>query len=392
MKLVSCGIDQLRTVIKSEKLSKKSFGVLCHPSSVSSKMEHIIHILESCTQLNALFGPQHGIDCETQDNMIEWKNFRDKKGRPVYSLYGETRIPSEESLKDLDYMVIDLFDVGARLYTYIYTMSYMLEACAKAGVKVIICDRPNPLGGLQIEGSLLDLQFKSFVGLHKIPMRHGMTIGELALLFSESYSIQPEIRVLKCRSWKRSMTFDQTGIQWTLPSPNMPSYETARIFPGMVFLEATSLSEGRGTTRPFELIGAPFFDWDEIENIYREEAKRLELPPIVFHRQSFIPSFHKFAGEKCYGALQFPSKKASFQPVRYGVLMLWIFRKLYGNQWTWKQPPYEYEFEKLPIDILGGNTEIREFVDSQLPLKKLFNQWKVAEKSFKSQRKDFLLY
>jgi len=355
-------------------------------------MEHIVPILDSCTRLKALFGPQHGIDCETQDNMIEWQGFKDKKGRPVYSLYGETRIPTQESLEGLDYMVIDLFDVGARLYTYIYTMSYMLEACAQAGVKVIICDRPNPLGGSQIEGSLLNLDYQSFVGLHEIPMRHGMTIGELALFFADKFSKRPEIHVLKCRNWRRSDSFEKTGLRWTLPSPNMPTYQTARIFPGMVFLEATSLSEGRGTTRPFELIGAPFFEWDNIEKLYIQESKKLGLPPVVFHRQSFIPNFHKFAGQKCFGALQIPSEKNSFQPVRYGVMMMWIFRNLYGNEWTWKQPPYEYEFEKLPIDILAGKPDIREFVDSQLPLKKLFKEWQADEKSFKSQRKGFLLY
>lgn len=386
------GIEFVEKYLKSSKNKKKSYGVLCHPSSVTNKGRHLIDIVDQHATLKALFGPQHGIDCETQDNMIEWQDFKDSKGRPVYSLYGETRKPTPESLQHLDSVIVDLFDVGARLYTYIYTLSYMMEACAEAGVELVICDRPNPIGGKKIEGSLLDLKFQSFVGLYEIPMVHGMTIAELAQLFASRMKKRPQLHILKIKKWTRDICFPETKQTWTLPSPNMPSYQTAEIFPGLVFLEATSLSEGRGTTRPFELIGAPFFKWDEIEALYNKMCKELDLLPVRFHRQSYIPTFHKFAGEKCSGALQILPRSPNFKPVRHGVILLWVFRKLYGDLWSWKQPPYEYEYEKLPIDILAGGPEIRECVDQGLSLKLLFKSWQEDEIRFRKIRKEFLIY
>jgi len=378
--------------LSENRLKKNRVAVLCHSSSASKDIKHLIGIAEENTKLVSLFGPQHGINCQTQDNMIEWQNFTDKKGRPVYSLYGETRIPTQDSLRDIDLMIIDLFDVGARLYTYVYTMSYMMESCAKAGVKVLVLDRPNPLGGDRIEGNILDLKYKSFVGLHPIPMVHGMSIGELALFFNSRFEEPANLSILKCKGWQRKLRFNETDLYWALPSPNMPSFQTAQIFPGMVFLEATSLSEGRGTTRPFELIGAPFFNWDVIEREYKKLTKSLGLSPVSFHRQDFIPSFHKFKGEICFGALQIPRIPRDFLAVRHAACLLWIFRALYGNKWNWSSPPYEYEFEKLPIDILAGGTEFRECIDSQTSLKKLFQKWKEDEKEFKRLRKAFLLY
>ncbi|PIR23861.1 MAG: hypothetical protein COV44_00685 [Deltaproteobacteria bacterium CG11_big_fil_rev_8_21_14_0_20_45_16] len=392
MKTVQCGIDSLRLHLAKYGLKKSRVAVLCHPSSVSKDFRHLINIAEENAKLVSLFGPQHGINCQTQDNMIEWQSFTDQKGRPVYSLYGKTRIPTQESLRDVDLLIIDLFDVGARLYTYVYTMSYMIEACAKAGVKVLVLDRPNPLGGERVEGSILDLNYKSFVGLHPIPMVHGMSIGELALFFNSRLDLQANISILKCKGWKRKLRFTETDLYWALPSPNMPSFQTAQIFPGMVFLEATSISEGRGTTRPFELIGAPFFDWDVIEREYKKLAKSLELSPVIFHRQAFIPSFHKFKDQTCLGAIQIPREPKKFLPVRHAACLLWILRALYGNKWNWSSPPYEYEFEKLPIDILAGGTDFRECIDSQSSLKKLFQKWKEDEKEFKRLREAFLLY
>jgi len=391
MKKTGCGIDHLQAFLKTLKRSEK-FGVLCHPSSVDKNFDHLIKIVDENAKLVSLFGPQHGIDCETQANMIEWKDKRDSKGRPVYSLYGEGRAPTDESIRDLDWMIIDLFDVGARLYTYIYTMNYMLEACGRNKVKVLICDRPNPLGGSFVEGNLLNKKYRSFVGLYEIPMCHGMTIAELARFFCSQMDRPPELKVLKLRNWTRSLDFSRTGLVWTLPSPNMPSFSTARIFPGMVFLEGTSLSEGRGTTRPFELVGAPFFNWDAIENLYREQSKKLGIVPTKFHRQSFIPTFDKLQGQTCSGALQIPAKPRLFQPVRHAALLLWIFRNIYGDAWTWAKPPYEYEYEKLPIDILSGDAKLRECVDSQASLKALFKSWQEDEKKFKSLRKPYLLY
>lgn len=385
------GIDQLPNGLKQKKWKNKRIGLLCHPSSVDWLGQHILHLLDAQSNVVAIFGPQHGIFGETQDNMIEWQDMKDASGRPIYSLYGKNRKPTIESLSSVDLMVIDLFDVGARYYTFIYTLFYTLERCAELKIPVLICDRPNPLGGAFIEGPILNTQYKSFVGLHPIPVCHGMTIGELAKLFCDFADITPSLETLKLRGWRRRDTFPSTGQRWLLPSPNMPSYETAVLYPGMCLLEGTSLSEGRGTTRPFELIGAPFFNWAEIERVYSEMCKALGLRPVHFHRQGFIPTFHKFAGELCYGAIQIPPAK-DFYPLRHATVLLWVLRKLYGNAWNWKSPPYEYEHEKWPIDILAGGPELRECVDQSGSLKNLFKRWAEDEKRFKKQRSRYLLY
>ncbi len=395
MKQITLGIDLLSGALRRRKLKlkrKPRVAILCHPSSVDRQHRHLESIIEESAELVALFGPQHGIHGETQDNMIEWQDTLDSKGRPVYSLYGERRRPTLDSLKGVDVVVIDLFDVGARYYTFIYTMLYMLEVCGELGVSVIVCDRPNPLGGQLIEGPILDMNYKSFVGMFPLTVCHGMTIGELAQFFNFSLKQKPPLEVLKMRGWKRSMHWPETGVAWTLPSPNMPAYTTSLLYPGLCLLEATTLSEGRGTTRPFELIGAPFFDWDKIQSEYFKEAKRLKLPPVVFHRQGFMPTFHKFSTQLCRGALQFVPKPKGFLPLRHMTLLLWVFRKLYQKQWDWKSPPYEYEFDKLPIDILAGGPALRQAVDSQSDLKALFGSWTADEAIFKRQRRAHLLY
>jgi uncharacterized protein YbbC (DUF1343 family) len=327
MKPVSSAIDQLKGFLSKSRRREQRVGILCHPSSVDQRSHHLERIVEENAKLTKLFGPQHGIHGETQDNMIEWQDAVDRHQRPVYSLYGERRKPTEESLAELDLMIIDLFDVGSRYYTFIYSMAYMLEVCARVQLPVLICDRPNPLSGELIEGPILDLRFQSFVGLYEIPICHGMSIGELALLFSENMTPKPDLHILKVKNWSRRKSFESFGQRWLLPSPNMPSFSTCRLYPGMCLWEGTSLSEGRGTTRPFELIGAPFFDWIEIEKLYREQMKKLELRPVEFHRQGFIPTFHKFQGELCFGALQIPPQK-DFWAARHAVVLLWCLRKI----------------------------------------------------------------
>ncbi len=392
MNRTSPGIESLEKSPRQLGLSKKSrVAVLCHPSSVTPNYRHLADIAEKNFQLTAFFGPQHGIFGETQDNMIEWQDSRDSLGRPIYSLYGERRKPTLESLQDTDALIVDLFDVGSRYYTFIYTLAYCLEVAALTKTKVIILDRPNPLGGQFIEGPILDTAFKSFVGLYPIPVCHGMTVGELALFFASSMEARPEIQIVPLKRWKRSQLFPSTGLPWTLPSPNMPNWEAARLYPGGCLLEATTLSEGRGTTRPFELIGAPFFKWHDIEAHYLKLCKSLKMNPVRFHRQGFIPTFHKYHGEVCFGALQVAPAK-NFWPLRHMIVLLRIFRDLYQDQWSWKSPPYEYEYEKLPIDILAGGQKVRHTIDGKLSLERLFESFRDDEESFKKQRKPFLLY
>jgi uncharacterized protein YbbC (DUF1343 family) len=342
-----------------EKLNGARIGALLHPASISSKLEHASKILErhdgKLWRLRALFGPQHGYLGQTQDNMVEWKSYEHPRlDIPVYSLYGENREPTPAMLENLDALVIDLQDVGARYYTFIWTMFLCLRACEKSGVPVIVLDRPNPINGLTTEGPLPDAAYRSFVGLHPLPVRHGRTIGELAALFREEAFPCCRLTVLPMKGWDRAMWFDETGLPWVMPSPNMPTVDTATVYPGMCLLEGTNLSEGRGTTRPFELFGAPFIDAD----VLTRELNHLALPGVHFRENWFEPTFQKFAGEICGGAQLHVTDRNLFMPYRAAIEIIRTARRMYGDSFQWKNPPYEYEYERLPIEVLlGGPVE-----------------------------------
>jgi uncharacterized protein YbbC (DUF1343 family) len=334
-------------------------GALLHPASVSSKLEHGSRVLERFNgdlfQLRAFFGPQHGFVGQTQDNMIEWKSYAHPRlGIPVYSLYGEHREPTAEMLHDLDALVVDLQDVGARYYTFIWTLYLCMRASAQCDVAVLVLDRPNPINGLTVEGPPIEKGYESFVGMHSIPVRHGKTIGELAVQFRDEAFPNCRLSILPMKNWERAMWFDQTELPWVMPSPNMPTLDTATVYPGMCLLEATNISEGRGTTRPFEIFGAPFIDAE----VLCRELNRLQLPGVFFRENYFQPTFNKFAGELCGGAQIHVLDRGSFHSFQTGVEIIRCVRKLYPDSFAWKQPPYEYEFEKLPIQILlGGPAE-----------------------------------
>jgi uncharacterized protein YbbC (DUF1343 family) len=330
-------------------------GALLHPASVSSKLEHASRILGRFTgklfRLSAFFGPQHGFLGQTQDNMAEWKTYEHPRLHiPIYSLYGEHREPTAEMLQNIDAVVIDLQDIGARYYTFIWTLYLCMRACEKHSVPIVVLDRPNPINGLTIEGPILDSDYRSFVGMHPIRVRHGRTIGELALQFRNEAFLNCRLSILPMRNWKRAMWFDETGLPWVMPSPNMPTLETATVYPGMCLLEGTNISEGRGTTRPFEIFGAPFI---EAEQLCRE-LNNSKLPGVFFREAYFQPAFHKFAGQLCGGAQLHVVDRNSFRPFATGVEIIKRIRKLCGDQFQWKQPPYEYEWKRLPIEILIG--------------------------------------
>jgi uncharacterized protein YbbC (DUF1343 family) len=338
-------------------------GALLHPASVSSKLEHASHILEQHNgdlfRLAAFFGPQHGFLGHTQDNMIEWDGYEDPRLHiPVYSLYGEHREPTAEMLDGLDVLLIDLQDVGARYYTFVWTVYLCMRACEKRGVAIIVLDRPNPITGAMIEGPVLDPNYKSFVGMHPIPIRHGRTIGELAAQFRDEAFPNCQLSILAMKNWQRQMWFDQTGLAWVMPSPNMPTVDTATVYPGMCLLEATNISEGRGTTRPFEIFGAPFI---EAERLCRE-LNALRLPGVFFRETYFQPMFQKFAGELCGGAQIHVKDRNEFRSFQTGMEAIRMIRKFHRSQFAWKQPPYEYETEKLPIEILLGGP-VKQFFD-----------------------------
>lgn len=338
-----------------QKLRGARIGALLHPASVSSTLEHASRILErhdgDLFRLAAFFGPQHGFLGQTQDNMIEWKSYEHPRlGIPVHSLYGEDREPTPEMLQGLDVLLVDLQDIGARYYTFIWTLYLCMRACERHGVAVIVLDRPNPINGVTTEGPVLDPEYKSFVGMHPLRVRHGKTIGDLAAQFRNEAFPKCRLEILPMKNWERQMWFDQTGLRWVMPSPNMPTLDSATVYPGMCLLEATNISEGRGTTRPFEIFGAPFIDAEKFCN----ELNKLKLPGVCFREICFQPTFHKFAGELCGGAQLHVTHREIFHPFRAGVAIIDQIRTRYPEQFQWKQPPYEYETAKLPIEILLG--------------------------------------
>ena len=283
--------------------------------------------------------------------MVEWKSYEHPRLRiPVHSLYAEHREPTLEMLQDLDVLLVDLQDIGARYYTFIWTMYLCMRACEQAGVAVVVLDRPNPINGVKTEGPMLDANYKSFVGMHPIPVRHGRTIGELAQQFRDEAFPRCRLTILPMKNWKREMWFDQTGLPWVMPSPNIAALDTATVYPGMCLLEGTNISEGRGTTRPFEIFGAPFIDAERLCN----ELNKLRLQGVFFRQNYFQPTFHKFAVELCAGAQLHVTDRNTFEPFRVGVAIIKHIRKTYPDKFQWKQPPYEYEWKRLPIEILIG--------------------------------------
>ncbi len=369
----------------------KHFGLLCHQASVDKNFIHAKELINAAFPgaLKCLFSPQHGLNAEKQDNMIESADgWEPDLSIPIYSLYGEVRQPRPEHLSDIDIFIIDLQDVGCRVYTYIWTMLLSMRECAKAGIEVCILDRPNPIGGLEIEGNLLDPAFFSFVGLAPIPMRHGMTMGELALMFKKMEDLDLDLHIVTMEGWRRSMYFPDTGLPWVWPSPNMPIFDTALVYPGQVILETTNLSEGRGTTRPFEIFGAPFLNQGKI---FRE-LEKYRLPGFVLRSQNFEPTFHKWQGKTCKGFQIHVTDRKQYQPYLTTLAILSAICTEFPGQFEWKEPPYEYEFEKLPADLVIGSTKIRQAVEAGISPEELKKLWAEDIKKFDNLRKEFQLY
>ncbi len=389
----------------------KRIGLLMHPASVSSRFvsaRDLIHQVFG-DRFRALFGPQHGFVGDRQDNMIESDHGTDADlGIPIYSLYSETRSPTRPMLEGIDILMIDLQDVGTRVYTFIWTAALALKACAEAGRQVVVLDRPNPLGGSVLEGNLIRKGFESFVGLHSLPMRHGLTLGELAALVNRRLAGFTDrerplrrsdgigwrcpgacnLTVIPMRGWRRSMTFPDTGLPWIPPSPNMPIWETAIVYPGQVLLEGTNLSEGRGTTRPFEIFGAPYLDTRAVKARFTKRRLRgLFLRELVFE-----PTFHKWAGEVCGGFQLQVTDFGRYRPYRATLALLQDIIAEHGDSFEWKQPPYEYVTDRLPIDILTGDPRIRQALESGEDLDRLERSWRRELRAFAKEAADIRLY
>ena len=385
---VRLGSDVL---LSSGRLKGSRIGVVCNHASLDRDFGHLIGKLAAAegVTLAAIFGPQHGFRSDVQDNMVETPHGDDPRLRvPIYSLYSETREPTAEMLRGIDALVIDLQDIGARIYTYIYTMANCLRAAARHGVRVIVCDRPNPIGGTNVEGACLQPGWESFVGQFPLPMRHGMTIGELAALFNDAFGIGALVDVVRMEGWSRNMYADGTGLPWVMPSPNIPTLDTAIVYPGTVLFEGTMLSEGRGTTRPFELVGAP---WIEAER-FAAEMNGLGLPGAYFRPAGFEPTFQKHARQPCGGCQIHVTDRGAFRPVITGVALIDTFRRLDTGRFAWRQPPYEYEHDKMPIDILAGSDTLRQQVESGTPIAEIAASWKDDETEFERLRRPFLMY
>ena len=366
-------------------------ALVSNPASIDRGFRHAAEVLgdDPRIELAALFGPQHGFRSDLQDNMIETPHARDERRRiPIYSLYSETREPTPEMLRDIDVLVVDLQDVGTRVYTYIYTMANCMRAAARHGVRVVVCDRPNPVGGIAIEGTILRPECVSFVGQFPIPLRHGMTIGELARLFNQEFSIGAALDVVPLDGWQRRMYFDETGLPWVIPSPNLPTLDSTIVYPGAVLFEGTMLSEGRGTTRPFELIGAPWIDGESLASAMNARG----LPGVHFRATFFEPTFQKHAKQTCGGCQLHVTDRSAFQPVRTAVELIDGFKRQNPSAFAWRQPPYEYEHDKWPIDILYGSDEFRTTIDSGGDLSPLIASWKAAEEAFRKTREKYLIY
>lgn len=371
-------------------LAEQPFGLLFNQASLSAIGRY------ACDELNerypgrlvALFSPQHGIWGEEQANMIETGHGRYEPLRlPVFSLYSETRQPTSEMLADIETLVIDLQDVGTRVYTFAWSMVRSMEACADNGIRVVVLDRPNPIGGQYAEGPLLDSGFRSFVGLAEIPMRHGLTMGELAQMCAKSMALDVELVVIPMREWPRQHRFPDTGCNWTLTSPNMPTYRTTCVYPGGVLLEGTNLSEGRGTTIPFELVGAPFVD----DKRLAETLNARNLPGVRFRPTRFRPTFDKWKGESCRGVYIDVLSDVEFQSYRTTLHILHAIHAAHATDFAWLPPPYEYETVKPPIDILSGNCQLREAIQSGCDIDQL-NRLAITEGHWWPSVQEFLLY
>jgi uncharacterized protein YbbC (DUF1343 family) len=376
---------------KTSLISGSRVGLICNPASVDHDFRHAADLFHRHPDVNltALFGPQHGIRGETQDNMIEWEGFRDSRtGVMAHSLYGEFRKPTEEMLRDVDTLVFDLQDVGTRVYTFIYTMALAMEAAREFGKRFVALDRPNPVGGLGVEGNILEPGHESFVGRYPLPMRHGMTVAELARMFNEEFKIGCDLEVAPMRGYRREFWFNDTDAPWVIPSPNIPTPDTAKVYPGTVLVEGTKISEGRGTTRPFEINGAPYADSYRVA----EYLNRLDLPGVCFRPHSFLPTFQKHAGSLCHGVQIHPLDREAFNPVITGVALIKAFHDLYPDDFRWQSPPYEYVHDRLPFDVIAGTTKLREQIEGGVSIEEIAASWRAGEKEFAERREPYLLY
>ena len=386
-KELKLGVD---VVLSSEKdvLKGKRVGLITNPTGVDKDLNSIVDRFYQDKDINltALYGPEHGVRGDAQAGSYVDFYIDETTGLPVYSLYGKTRKPTPEMLEDVDVLVFDIQDVGTRFYTYIYTMALAMEAAEEKGIPFVVLDRPNPLGGLKVEGPILEApEYASFIGQYEIPLRHGMTVGELAKLFNKEFGIGADLKVVKMKNWKRQMNYEDTGLEWVLPSPNMPTLDTAYAYPGTGLIEGTNLSEGRGTTKPFELLGAPFINSTELAR----ELNKLKLKGVEFRAASFTPTFSKHSGVLTHGVQVHITDYDDFVPLETGLHIVKTVHDLY---------PEEFEFRAEDskgisfFDLLIGNGWVRDDIEAGKSVKQIKQKWERDLKGFLKVRSKYLLY
>jgi uncharacterized protein YbbC (DUF1343 family) len=372
-------------------LLNKRWGLLSNQASVNRQGHYSKDLLwgKFENNLKCLFSPQHGFWGTEQDNMMETPDSRDAAtGLPLYSLYSATRRPLPWMMEAMDVLLIDLQDIGTRVYTFITTLAYCLQECRKQGKTVLVLDRPNPIGGLALEGNILQSSLFSFVGVYALPMRHGLTIGEIANLLNREMQIEADLKVIPMQAWGRATLLDQTGVPWMMPSPNMPGMTTALVYPGQVLWEGTNISEGRGTTRPFEFFGAPFINPVDV----KKSLKDHDLPGVHLIDVAFRPTFQKWRGRECRGFFLRVYDPTAFKPYYTSLTLIQIIRSLYPDEFKWKDPPYEYETKHLPIDLLIGDRSIRRNLEEGTSPEQLESSWQEGLSAFAQLRKKYLLY
>ena len=386
--MISIGLENLADL--GDSLKGKRLGLLSNQASTDRNLRHSRDVIldRYGDKLTCLFSPQHGFFSEKQDNMVESDHAKDPvSGVPVFSLYGETRKPTSSMFDHLDVLLIDIVDVGTRVYTFLYTMAYCMEAAAEYGKQIVVLDRPNPVGGV-VEGNILQDDCTSFVGLYPIPMRHGMTFGELALFINTEFGIGVDLQVIPMKGYNSSMLFRDTGFPWVAPSPNMPTPETALVYPGQVIWEGTNCSEGRGTTLPFEFVGAPFWEHSSImERLAEPDLPGCYLRPLVFQ-----PTSGKWAEQPCIGFQIHVTDADSFLPYRTSIALLQAVMLCYPEEFAFKEPPYEYEFERLPMDLILGDITLRKGLEQGDAIMDLEKKWQAELDEFKEKRQKYLLY
>lgn len=387
---VSTGIDLLEQEYWKG-LKGQRLGLLANQASVDGNLRQTKQIISDRFpgQLKSLYGPQHGFGGQDQDNMVETPHAYDTDLQiPIFSLYAESRAPHPHMLEMIDILIIDLQDVGTRVYTFAATMLNCLRAAASQRIKVLVLDRPNPLGGQVVEGNLLQPDLFSFVGPYTLPMRHGLTMGEMANVFRDVFRLECDIEIIPMRGWDRKMLWEETGLRWIMPSPNMPLPQTAQVYPGQVIWEGTNVSEGRGTCRPFEIFGAPYFETKGIQDALETE----DMAGCVLQPYSFRPTFHKWAEEICHGFMIHILDPDLYRPYTTSLAILKTIMKVHRNELRWKAPPYEYEYDRRPIDLILGDPSLCNELESDPAISSLEEKWSGELKAYIQWREPYLLY